>query len=47
VIENFGELMEPTDDCPRRYRVREFPDEKAIDAIGAAELVSRWCSELR
>jgi hypothetical protein len=38
VIETFGDLMEQTDDYPRRYRVREFPDEKTIDAIGLTEL---------
>jgi hypothetical protein len=38
VIETFGNLMEETDDYPRRYRVREFPDEKEIDAIGSTEL---------
>jgi hypothetical protein len=38
VMENFGELMEQTDDYPPRYRVREFPDEKLIDAIGSTEL---------
>jgi hypothetical protein len=38
VIQTFGDLMEPTDDYPRRYRVREFPDEMMIDAIGSTEL---------
>jgi hypothetical protein len=38
VMENFGDLMEQTEDYPRRYRVREFPDEKTIDAIGSSEL---------
>jgi hypothetical protein len=38
VIETFGDLMEETDDYPRRYRVREFPDEAKIDAIGLTEL---------
>lgn len=38
VIETFGDLMEPTKDYPRRYRVRGFPDEKSIDAIGSTEL---------
>jgi hypothetical protein len=38
VIKTFGNLMERTDDYPRRYRVREFPDEKMIDAIGSTEL---------
>jgi hypothetical protein len=38
VIENFSNLMELTDDYPRRYRIREFPDEKTIDEIGSTEL---------
>jgi hypothetical protein len=38
VMETFGDLMEPTDEYPRRYRVREFPDESTIDAIGSTEL---------
>jgi hypothetical protein len=38
VVETFGDLMEETDDYPRRYRVREFPDEKMIDAIGSSKL---------
>jgi hypothetical protein len=38
VVETFGDLMEETDDYPRRYRVREFPDENVIDAIGSTEL---------
>jgi hypothetical protein len=38
VIESLGDLIEPTEDYPRRYRVREFPDEMAIDAIGSTEL---------
>jgi hypothetical protein len=38
VVEMFGDLMEETDDYPRRYRLREFPDEKAIDAIGSTEM---------
>lgn len=38
VIETFGDLMEPTEDYPRRYRTREFPDEKTIEAIGSTEL---------
>lgn len=33
-----GALMEPTDDYPPRFRVREIPDEAALDAIGLAEL---------
>ncbi len=38
VVETFGELMELTEDYPRRYRVREFPDEMTIDAIGSNDL---------
>jgi hypothetical protein len=38
VLETFGELMEETDDYPRRYRVREFPDVDAINAIGSTEM---------
>jgi hypothetical protein len=38
VIETFGDLMEETGDYPRRYRVREFPEENVIDAIGSTEL---------
>jgi hypothetical protein len=38
VIETFGDMMEQTDDYPRRYRVREFPVEKVIDGMGSTEL---------
>jgi hypothetical protein len=38
VIENFGDLIEQTNDSPRRYRVREFSDEKMIEAIGSTEV---------
>lgn len=38
VMETFGNLMEPIEDYPRRYRVRVFPDEKKIDGIGSTEL---------
>jgi len=38
VMETFSDLMEPTEDYPRRYRVREFPDETKIDVIGSTEL---------
>jgi len=38
VMETFGDLMAPTEDYPRRYRVREFPDESTINAIGSTEL---------
>jgi hypothetical protein len=34
----FGKPIEPTDEYPRRHRVREFWDETAIDAIGSTEL---------
>src|SRR5205823_5753097 len=34
VMEVAGELMEETDDYPRRYRVRAFPDATALEAIG-------------
>ncbi len=37
VVETFADLMEQTDDYPRRYRVREFPDEATIDAIQLTE----------
>ena len=38
LIENFGDVMEQTNDYARRYRVREFPAEKPIDAIGPTEV---------
>jgi hypothetical protein len=38
VIENFGDVMEQTNDYARRYRVREFPAENLIDAIGPTEV---------
>jgi hypothetical protein len=38
VTETFSDLMEPMEDYPRRYRVREFPDEKSINAIGSIKL---------
>jgi len=38
LTETFGDLMQPTEDYPRRYRVRQFPDENTIDAIGSTEL---------
>ena len=38
VMETCGNLMEPTDDYPRRYRVREFPDETVLDAIRSDDL---------
>lgn len=33
-----GDLMEETDDYPKRFRVRQFPDAEALAAIGAGEL---------
>jgi hypothetical protein len=38
VHEAAGAWMEPTDHCPPRYRVREFPDQAALDAIGIGEM---------
>jgi hypothetical protein len=38
VLEVAGQLMEVTEDCPRRYRVREFPNSAALEAIGLGEL---------
>jgi hypothetical protein len=38
VFEIVGHLMLLTDDYPRRYRVREFPDQAALEAIGLGEL---------
>jgi hypothetical protein len=38
VFEIVGHLMELTDDYPRRYRVQEFPDQAALEAIGLGEL---------
>jgi hypothetical protein len=38
VIETFSDLMVQTDDYPRRYHVRAFPDAKIIDAIGSGSL---------
>jgi hypothetical protein len=38
VMEVVGDLMEPTEDYPRRYRVREFPDAAALEAIGLGEM---------
>ena len=33
-----GGLMEPTDDYPPRFRVREFPTEEALAVIGKGEI---------
>jgi len=38
VREVAGEWMEPTEHYPPRYKVRGFPDEAAIEAIGLGEL---------
>jgi hypothetical protein len=38
VIQVVGDLMEPTKDYPQRYRVREFPDQAALEAIGVGEM---------
>ena len=40
-IESFSDLIEPTEDYPRRYRAGEFPpDESLIDSIGWIEPMS-------
>ncbi|WP_457424489.1 hypothetical protein [Roseateles sp. P5_E7] len=36
VQEQFGHLMEPTDHVPARYRVRQFPDRAAVQALAVA-----------
>ena len=38
VVEIAGHLMESTDFYPPRYRVRAFPDQESLDAIGRGEL---------
>ncbi len=38
VMQAAGMLLEPTDDYPRRYRTRGFPDDETIRAIGLAEM---------
>jgi hypothetical protein len=38
LIEVAGELMEPTDHYPTRFRVRRLPDDAAIAAIGKDEM---------
>ena len=38
VFDIVGHLMELTDHYPRRYRVRDFPDQASLDAIGMAAL---------
>jgi hypothetical protein len=37
-MEVVGELMEPTEDYPRRYHVREFPGPAVLEAIGMSEM---------
>ncbi len=38
VVEVAGPLMEPTDHYPARFRVRQFPDESMLTAIGLGQL---------
>jgi hypothetical protein len=38
MMEVVGELMELTDHYPRRYRVRGFPEQAILDAIGIDQL---------
>ena len=38
VVEVVGDLMEATEHCPARNRVRRYPDRAAFDAIGLASL---------
>ena len=38
VMEVAGELIEQTDDYPRRYVVRKFPNSAALEAIGPGKL---------
>jgi hypothetical protein len=38
VVEVAGDLLEPTDHYPARFRVRRLPDDTALDAIGKAEM---------
>jgi hypothetical protein len=38
VVEAAGELMEPTDHYPARFRVRRLPDDAVLGAIGKAEM---------
>jgi hypothetical protein len=38
VVEVAGDLMEPTEEYPRRYRVQAFPDPAALEAIGVDEM---------
>jgi hypothetical protein len=37
-VEVAGELMQRTDDYPARYRVRQIPDDAALEAIGVGEM---------
>jgi hypothetical protein len=38
VCEVAGDLMEPTDEYPARFRVRQFPSDEQLSAIGRGEL---------
>ncbi len=38
VCEVAGDLLEPTDEYPARFRVREFPSEEQLAAIGKGEM---------
>ena len=38
VFEIAGDLMEQNDHYPRRERVREYPDQANLDAVGLGEL---------
>jgi hypothetical protein len=38
MMEVVREPMELTEDYPRRYRVREFPDQAALTAIGVGQV---------
>jgi hypothetical protein len=38
VLESAGDLLEPTDDYPRRYRTLGFPDDAVLRAIGLGEM---------
>jgi hypothetical protein len=38
VVRHAGDLLEQTDDYPRRYRTRGFPDAAALEAIGIGEI---------
>src|SRR5262249_5905850 len=38
VVEVAGDLMDPAEHYPPRYRVREIPDEASLEAIGLGEM---------